>query len=106
MHFALQLHWIVAAAMEDYAPEDPGGAPNARAHARYFMRCAHLDANVERCARAARSRVGLFARLSLARARLASRARAAFPALDPGFLLTRRRARARRDFCSRRATRG
>ncbi|KAH8065252.1 phosphatidylinositol kinase [Aureococcus anophagefferens] len=44
-HFALQLHWILRAALEDYAPRGDGSG----GHERYYRRCAHLAADVESC---------------------------------------------------------
>ncbi|KAJ8605120.1 hypothetical protein CTAYLR_000435 [Chrysophaeum taylorii] len=42
-HFALQLHWILRSAMEDYAPAADGSG----GHELYYRRCAHLDEDVE-----------------------------------------------------------
>ena len=44
-HFALQLHWILKAAMEDYAPRSDGSG----GHELYYRRCAHLREDVESC---------------------------------------------------------
>ena len=49
IHFALQLNWILQAAIEDYQPELPNGEPNKNYHALYYTRCVKLLANIERC---------------------------------------------------------
>ncbi len=49
IHFALQLNWILQAAIEDYQPELPNGEPNDGYHALYYTRCVKLLANIERC---------------------------------------------------------
>lgn len=42
LHFALQLHFILVGAMEDYALETPQGRSTAHGHPRYYRRCAKL----------------------------------------------------------------
>lgn len=42
-HFALQLHWILRASMEDYAPKADGSGGNDV----YYRRCSHLEEDVE-----------------------------------------------------------
>lgn len=42
-HFALQLHWILRASMEDYAPRADGSGGNDV----YYRRCSHLEEDVE-----------------------------------------------------------
>mmetsp|Transcript_12965 Transcript_12965/g.19412 ORF Transcript_12965/g.19412 Transcript_12965/m.19412 type:complete len:928 (-) Transcript_12965:48-2831(-) len=42
-HLALQLHWILRASMEDYAPKANGKGGNEL----YYRRCAHLDEDIE-----------------------------------------------------------
>ena len=42
-HLALQLHWILRAAMEDYSPKADGSGGDEL----YYRRCAHLDEDVE-----------------------------------------------------------
>ncbi|CAN0196579.1 unnamed protein product, partial [Discosporangium mesarthrocarpum] len=48
LHVALQLNWILVAALEDYHEELPDGCPNRKANDVYFTRCAKLLQNVER----------------------------------------------------------
>jgi hypothetical protein len=48
LHVALQLNWILVAALEDYQPELVGGDPNPKANPTYFKRCIKLLQNVER----------------------------------------------------------
>ncbi len=47
-HFALQLHFILVAAMEDFQPEDEFGNVNPNANPLLYLRCATLLHNVER----------------------------------------------------------
>jgi len=49
LHFALQLNWILVAAIEDYEPELPTGEPNPEHNAIYYSRCVKLLSNIERC---------------------------------------------------------
>lgn len=42
LHVALQLNWILVAALEDYHAEMPDGSPNKKANTVYFNRCAKL----------------------------------------------------------------
>lgn len=42
LHVALQLNWILVAALEDYHAELPDGSRNKKANAMYFHRCAKL----------------------------------------------------------------
>ena len=49
IHFALQLNWILAGAMEDYQPELPDGTPNPTYNPLYYFRCVKLLTNIERC---------------------------------------------------------
>ena len=48
LHVALQLNWILTAALEDYQPETPDGKPNKKSNPTYFSRCVKLLQNVER----------------------------------------------------------
>lgn len=48
IHFALQMNWILVAAMEDYQPEDEEGKKNPRANPELYLRCAKLQHNLER----------------------------------------------------------
>eukprot|EP00752_Nemacystus_decipiens_P003913 g3587.t2 len=48
LHVALQLNWILVAALEDYHAEMPDGSKNKKANTIYFNRCAKLLQNVER----------------------------------------------------------
>ncbi|CAM9124180.1 unnamed protein product [Ectocarpus sp. 12 AP-2014] len=48
LHVALQLNWILVAALEDYHAELPDGSRNKKANTLYFNRCAKLLQNVER----------------------------------------------------------
>ncbi|CAM9482335.1 unnamed protein product [Choristocarpus tenellus] len=48
LHVALQLNFILVAALEDYHEELPDGSPNKNANSVYFNRCAKLLQNVER----------------------------------------------------------
>ncbi|CAN0325384.1 unnamed protein product, partial [Hapterophycus canaliculatus] len=48
LHVALQLNWILVAALEDYHAELPDGSRNKKANRVYFNRCAKLLQNVER----------------------------------------------------------
>eukprot|EP00903_Cladosiphon_okamuranus_P005725 g5683.t1 len=48
LHVALQLNWILVAALEDYHAEMPDGSKNKKANTVYFNRCAKLLQNVER----------------------------------------------------------
>jgi hypothetical protein len=48
LHVALQLNWILTAALEDYQPETPDGKPNKKSNPVYFSRCVKLLQNVER----------------------------------------------------------
>jgi len=47
-HAALQLTYILYAAMEDYQPEDASGIKNIKFNQKLFLRCARLLRNVER----------------------------------------------------------
>ena len=49
LHLALQLEWIVIAALEDYAPELADGSANPLGNTLYFARCAKLLQDIERC---------------------------------------------------------
>ena len=49
IHFALQLNWILVAAIEDYQPETPSGETNPKFNALYYSRCIKLLSNIERC---------------------------------------------------------
>lgn len=49
IHFALQLNWILAGAIEDYQPELPDGTPNPTYNPIYYFRCVKLLTNIERC---------------------------------------------------------
>lgn len=49
IHFALQLNWILAGAVEDYQPELPDGTPNPTYNPLYYFRCVKLMTNIERC---------------------------------------------------------
>lgn len=42
LHVALQLNWILLAAMEDYQPEDADGYWNPNSNPVYYTRCARL----------------------------------------------------------------
>lgn len=42
LHVALQLNWILVAALEDYHAELPDGSRNKKANTVYFNRCAKL----------------------------------------------------------------
>lgn len=42
LHVALQLNWILVAALEDYHAETPDGSKNKKANTVYFNRCAKL----------------------------------------------------------------
>jgi phosphatidylinositol 4-kinase A len=48
LHFALQLNWILQAAIEDYEPELTSGVPNPGYNALYYSRCLLLLQNIER----------------------------------------------------------
>mmetsp|Transcript_735 Transcript_735/g.1071 ORF Transcript_735/g.1071 Transcript_735/m.1071 type:complete len:1002 (-) Transcript_735:81-3086(-) len=48
LHVALQLNWILVAALEDYQPELSDGNKNPKANSTYFKRCIELLQNVER----------------------------------------------------------
>ncbi|KAG5183851.1 hypothetical protein JKP88DRAFT_143734, partial [Tribonema minus] len=48
LHVALQLNWILVAALEDYQPESPDGGLNPKSNPTYFSRCIKLLQNVER----------------------------------------------------------
>ena len=48
IHFALQMNWILVAAMEDYQPENDVGRRNPTANAKLYLRCATLQHNLER----------------------------------------------------------
>mmetsp|Transcript_9964 Transcript_9964/g.14023 ORF Transcript_9964/g.14023 Transcript_9964/m.14023 type:complete len:1056 (-) Transcript_9964:155-3322(-) len=48
LHVALQLNWILVAAMEDYQPELANGEYNPKSNPTYFTRCIKLLQNVER----------------------------------------------------------
>merc|ERR1719162_2890474 len=48
IHFALQLNWILAGAIEDYQPETPDGEPNPTHNPLYYSRCIKLLTNIER----------------------------------------------------------
>ncbi|CAM9330885.1 unnamed protein product, partial [Heterosigma akashiwo] len=56
MHFALQLHWIIVAMMQDYAPEDPQGLPNKEFDLVLYMRAVRLLQTVDRCVISASAR--------------------------------------------------
>jgi len=49
LHFALQLHFILVGAMEDYQVEGVDGRRTAHGNGRYYRRCAKLLQNVHRC---------------------------------------------------------
>ena len=49
LHFALQLHFILVGAMEDYQVEGMDGRRTAHGNGRYYRRCAKLLQNVHRC---------------------------------------------------------
>lgn len=49
LHFALQLHFILVGAMEDYQLEGSDGRRTAYGNPRYYRRCAKLLQNVHRC---------------------------------------------------------
>mmetsp|Transcript_6258 Transcript_6258/g.15485 ORF Transcript_6258/g.15485 Transcript_6258/m.15485 type:complete len:1206 (-) Transcript_6258:200-3817(-) len=49
IHFALQLNWILAGAIEDYQPELPDGTPNPKYNPLFYIRCVKLLTNIERC---------------------------------------------------------
>jgi phosphatidylinositol 4-kinase len=49
LHFALQLHWILQGAIENYQPELPDGSANPDYHPLYYWRCIKLLKNMERC---------------------------------------------------------
>ncbi len=49
LHFALQLHFILVGAMEDYQVEGVDGRRTTHGNQRYFRRCAKLLQNVHRC---------------------------------------------------------
>lgn len=49
IHFALQMNWILAGAIEDYQPELPDGTPNPTYNPIYYFRCVKLLTNIERC---------------------------------------------------------
>jgi len=49
IHFALQLNWILAGAIEDYQPELPDGNANPTYNPLYYFRCVKLLTNIERC---------------------------------------------------------
>lgn len=49
LHFALQLNWILVAAIEDYEPELTTGQSNPAHNAVYYLRCVKLLSNIERC---------------------------------------------------------
>jgi len=49
IHFALQLNWILAGAIEDYQPELPDGTSNPTYNPLYYLRCVKLLTNIERC---------------------------------------------------------
>ena len=42
LHVALQLNWILVAALEDYHAEMPDGSKNKKSNTVYFNRCAKL----------------------------------------------------------------
>lgn len=48
-HFALQLHWILLASMQDYAPEDEHGNPNPGFNKTFYMRTVGLLQTIDRC---------------------------------------------------------
>ena len=48
LHFALQMHWILTGAIEDYRPETVDGLPNERFNAVFYRRCIKLRQNLER----------------------------------------------------------
>ena len=48
MHTALQLNFIILAAMEDYQPETTRGMPNPNANPDRYLRCARILQNIER----------------------------------------------------------
>jgi hypothetical protein len=48
IHFALQLNWILAGAIEDYQPELPDGTENPTHNPLYYSRCVKLLTNIER----------------------------------------------------------
>ena len=48
IHFALQLNWILAGAIEDYQPELPDGTLNPTHNPLYYSRCVKLLTNIER----------------------------------------------------------
>ncbi|KAJ1455429.1 kinase-like domain-containing protein [Pelagophyceae sp. CCMP2097] len=76
-HFALQLHWMLRAAMEDYAPGENGRG----GHELYYRRCAHLANDVEscvaHCGAVPAELEGLFSRGTIGRDELSARARQA-----------------------------
>ena len=47
LHFALQMHWILTGAMQDYQPENSDGLPNERFNAVFYRRCVKLRRNLE-----------------------------------------------------------
>ena len=49
IHFALQLNWILAGAIEDYQPELPDGTSNPKYNPLFYFRCVKLLTNIERC---------------------------------------------------------
>lgn len=49
LHFALQLHFILVGAMEDYQVEGSDGRRTVHGNQRYYRRCAKLLQNVHRC---------------------------------------------------------
>lgn len=49
LHFALQLHFILVGAMEDYQLEGSDGRRSINGNPRYYRRCAKLLQNVHRC---------------------------------------------------------
>merc|ERR1719296_53067 len=49
LHFALQFHWILEGALEDYQPEMHDGTPNPMYNQKFYTRCVKLLSNMERC---------------------------------------------------------
>lgn len=56
LHVALQLNWILTAALEDYQPEAADGKKNPNSNVTYFNRCIQLLQNVERIVAVGRPR--------------------------------------------------
>lgn len=48
LHFALNMYWILVAALQDYQPEDDEGMPNPTFNAELYVRCAALQQNLEK----------------------------------------------------------